>query len=160
MNFYRIFYLWVTSPNFCRLVFAMRTGFLFSNIFRTYSTSVKNEIGRFDSNLPLEGASTPPSSWYLSEDIYRSEQEKIFHNHFSIGRSIFVPISNWSVRVSRVDELSSINKFITRDYYDAKGREEKSILITRSSQSLLKGFHNICRHKGAKLVDEVFNGHR
>jgi Rieske 2Fe-2S family protein len=72
-----------------------------------------------------------PSTWYRREDIFALEREHIF-------------FKEWMC-VAREEEfpLSGDHRVI-----DVLGQ---SILIVRNSQSVLRAFYNVCRHRGARL---------
>jgi Rieske 2Fe-2S family protein len=74
---------------------------------------------------------TLPSSWYLSEDIYRLEREHIF-------------MREW-ICVGREEEVSSAGDHKVLDVYD------ESILLLRNAEGVLRAFYNVCRHRGAQL---------
>jgi glycine betaine catabolism A len=72
-----------------------------------------------------------PSSWYRRDDIFALEREHIF-------------FKEWMC-VARDEEFPEAG---AHRVVDVLGQ---SILIVRNSQGLLRGFYNVCRHRGARL---------
>ena len=74
---------------------------------------------------------TLPSSWYRREDVFALEREHIF-------------FKEWMC-VARDEEFPAAG---AHRVVDVLGQ---SILIVRNAQGLLRGFYNVCRHRGARL---------
>ncbi len=79
-----------------------------------------------------------PSSWYLSEEVYRLEKEKIF-------------CREW-LCVAREEELPEPGDHRVLDVCG------ESILLVRNRQGALRAFYNVCRHRGARLCSPGMNG--
>ncbi|GAP58563.1 putative dioxygenase subunit alpha YeaW [Arthrobacter sp. Hiyo1] len=77
---------------------------------------------------------TLPGHTYVSEDIFRAEQEHIFEQM-------------WFCAV-RTADLEKAGSFKTVQI----GRE--SVLINRTRKGEIRAFYNICRHRGVKLCME------
>jgi glycine betaine catabolism A len=74
---------------------------------------------------------TLPTRWYRSEEAFRAEKERIFaHEWMCVGRE---------------DEIAEVGAYRV---IDVSG---ESILIVRNRQGSLRGFYNVCRHRGARL---------
>jgi hypothetical protein len=43
------------------------------------------EVQRWDPQVPIERATTPPASWYTSPDVYRKEAPLVFHHGWQQG---------------------------------------------------------------------------
>ncbi|MFF7215763.1 aromatic ring-hydroxylating dioxygenase subunit alpha [Streptomyces sp. NPDC008238] len=84
--------------------------------------------------LPDSLIATLPGSYYTDPGIFAQEQERIFE-------------AMWFC-VARSSELGRPGAFRTVDV----GRE--SILVTRSRDHAVRAFHNVCRHRGARLLTE------
>ncbi|MEU3938119.1 aromatic ring-hydroxylating dioxygenase subunit alpha, partial [Streptomyces sp. NPDC029044] len=84
--------------------------------------------------LPDSLIATLPGDHYTDPEIFRLEQEHIFE-------------SMWFC-AARSSELAKPGAFRTVDV----GRE--SILLTRSRDSSVRAFFNVCRHRGAKLCTQ------
>jgi Rieske 2Fe-2S family protein len=74
---------------------------------------------------------TLPSRWYLDDDIYQVEREHIF-------------MQEW-VCVAREEQVIGAGEHKVLDVYG------ESILLVRNTDSQLKAFYNVCRHRGARL---------
>ncbi|MEU1620160.1 aromatic ring-hydroxylating dioxygenase subunit alpha [Streptomyces sp. NPDC005722] len=84
--------------------------------------------------LPDSLIATLPGSYYTDPGIFAQEQERIFE-------------AMWFC-VARSSELGRPGAFRTVDV----GRE--SILVTRSRDHAVRAFHNVCRHRGARLLTD------
>jgi glycine betaine catabolism A len=84
--------------------------------------------------LPESLISTLPGSYYVDENIFALEQQRIFEQM-------------WICAVRSAD-LSSAGEFKTVQV----GRE--SVLVTRDREGAVHAFFNVCRHRGAKLCTE------
>ncbi|KAK9845036.1 hypothetical protein WJX74_009942 [Apatococcus lobatus] len=82
--------------------------------------------------VPLEEASTPPSSWYTSTAVQSLEQEHVF------GK-------NW-LYVGHQRQATSSGDFFTTEAGNVR------LLVTRQSDGRLQAFHNVCRHRGAAVA--------
>jgi Rieske 2Fe-2S family protein len=72
-----------------------------------------------------------PSSWYLSDDIFAREKERIFFREwFCAGREEQLPNPGDSLILDVAGE---------------------SVLVVRTKQRQLKAHYNVCRHRGARL---------
>ena len=74
---------------------------------------------------------TLPSNWYLRDDIFSLEREHIFFR-------------DW-VCVAREEQLPGPGDHLVLDVYG------QSILLLRNTEGKLRGFYNVCRHRGAQL---------
>src|SRR5438445_12670043 len=77
---------------------------------------------------------TLPGYTYVSEDVFRAEQERIFEQM-------------WFCAV-RSSDLAKPGSFKTVQV----GRE--SVIVSRNRKGEVRGFFNVCRHRGAKLCVE------
>jgi len=82
------------------------------------------------------GLGTEPVSYEdsISPEFYELERKAIF--------------SRVWLNVGRVEQLPKVGSFFTKEL-DAAGT---SIVVVRSSADDIRAFHNICRHRGNKLV--------
>ncbi len=74
---------------------------------------------------------TLPRSYYFSPDIFSLESQHIFHREW--------------VCVCREEQLSSATNSLALDILG------ESVLLLRDKDGVLRAFHNVCRHRGAKL---------
>ena len=96
--------------------------------------NVDHEIARFDPSVPLERASTPPASWYTEEAFLERERESILRRNW-----------HFACRADQVSEPGTcVAVEIAGDPY----------FIVRGTDGELRGFHNVCRHHAARLVED------
>lgn len=84
--------------------------------------------------LPVSRASTLHPDAYTSPEFYAIEQERVFG-------------TSW-VAVGCLDDLDQPGDVIVADVAG------QSIIITRAKKGELRAFYNVCRHRGAKLLDD------
>ena len=77
-------------------------------------------------------ARTPPGSIYSDEGIFRKEMEKLF-------------LRQW-LNVGHMTQIPNPGDFFTRDI----GTE--SVLFIRGNDGNVRGFYNVCRHRGTRIV--------
>lgn len=88
----------------------------------------------FNPDLPLEQARTIPRSWYVDPEIYAAECRAVF------GRS-------WHL-AGRAEQLAEPTSFVTCEVAG------EPVLVLRDREGVLRGFHNVCRHRAARVVNE------
>ncbi len=71
---------------------------------------------------------------YVSQSRFNVEQQRIF--------------SKLPIVVAHHSEVASSGDFVKREVAN------RSVLVTRDSEGVARVFHNICRHRGTRLVDE------
>src|SRR6266516_815651 len=84
------------------------------------------------------GAKTLEQKYFVSPEIFAEEQEKIFSRCWML-----------------VGHQSQIGKGV--DYFTAQVAGE-SLIIIRDQRGTVRGFYNVCRHRGTRLRGEQ-NGH-
>src|SRR2546422_8820982 len=84
--------------------------------------------------LPLEEATTLPGRLYHDPAIYEQELRDIF--------------SKMWLCVGREEDIAQPGDFLTRTV----GQE--SVLVVRDAGGAVNAFHNVCRHRGSRLVSE------
>jgi phenylpropionate dioxygenase-like ring-hydroxylating dioxygenase large terminal subunit len=86
--------------------------------------------------------STDPVSYEdsISPDYYELERDAIFRR-------------TW-LNVGRVEQLPRAGSFFTRELAAAR----TSVIVVRDSEGVVRAFHNICRHRGNKLVWNEYPG--
>ena len=104
-----------------------------------YCIAVQTERDRYTPEL-IEAAKrwtpkpTLPGSAYTSEAVWQDEREKVwFHDWVCIGRS---------------EEVGKPGDFLVRDLAG------ESIFLSRNREGVLKGFYNVCSHRGTKFLDD------
>jgi carnitine monooxygenase subunit len=75
-----------------------------------------------------------PAPYFYDESIFQKERLRIFYR-------------SWHL-VAHVNELRSPGDFVSYDILD------QSVIVARSKEGGIKAFHNVCQHRGNRLVDE------
>lgn len=74
---------------------------------------------------------------YISEEYFALERDRIFRQAW--------------INVGRVEDIPDKGDYLVREFAVCK----VSILIIRGSDGIVRGFHNVCSHRGKKLVLEA-----
>jgi Rieske 2Fe-2S family protein len=82
---------------------------------------------------------TLPGRDYHAPDVFELEREKVFFREWFYA--------------GRADEAPEPGDFLTVDVVG------ESILVVRGSDGELRGFYNVCRHRGSRLCDHETRGH-
>ena len=82
------------------------------------------------------GLSTEPLSYEdsISPEYYQREKDAIFKR-------------TW-LNVGRVERLPRVGSYFTKEIAAA----DASVIVVRDKEGRVRAFHNICRHRGNKLV--------
>jgi choline monooxygenase len=96
--------------------------------------SLAKILSAFDPELPLDRARTIPSNWYFAPAIAAAEARAVFGN-------------SWQL-VGRVEQVQSPGQFLTYDHLGP-------LLVVRDSDSILRAFYNVCRHRAAHVATEA-----
>ena len=75
-----------------------------------------------------------PGWTYFSEDLFRLEQEVLFRQHWQL--------------VGHINAIIDPGTYITLDIADERG------FVIRGSDGKVRAFHNLCRHRGSRVVPE------
>jgi len=81
----------------------------------------------------LEKPVVVPAEAYISRDYARAEQDRLF-------RKVWL-------QAGRVEDLRDVGDFITYDI------GPDSVIIVKSGEDELSAYHNVCPHRGRRLVD-------
>ncbi len=76
---------------------------------------------------------TLPSHFYTNEDILNKEKEEIFYK-------------NW-IFAGHVEKVDAPGKYFTFQIFD------QNIMIVRGKDHIVRGFYNVCPHRGHELVE-------
>ena len=86
-----------------------------------------------DSNIPSEWDRSGLPGWaYFSEELFRLEQELLFRQHWQL--------------VGHINALTDVGSFLTLDIANERG------LVIKGSDGKIRAFHNLCRHRGSRVV--------
>jgi phenylpropionate dioxygenase-like ring-hydroxylating dioxygenase large terminal subunit len=88
-----------------------------------------------DDREPWRPRPTLAGSDYTSWEVYDQERERIWWG-------------DW-VCAGRAEELPNPGDYVVRDIAG------ESVLITRNGDGQLRGFYNVCSHRGTKFVDDL-----
>lgn len=75
-----------------------------------------------------------PARYFYDEDVYQRERTQIFFR-------------SWHL-VAHVNELREPGAFVTHDIFD------QSVLVMAGKDGKVHAFHNVCQHRGNRLVEE------
>ncbi|ESQ54249.1 hypothetical protein EUTSA_v10025251mg [Eutrema salsugineum] len=95
-------------------------------------SEISKLVAEFDPEIPLERASTPPSSWYTDPQFYRFELDRVFYGAWqAVGYS---------------DQIKENRDFFT-------GRlGEVEFVVCRDDNGKVHAFHNVCSHHASILA--------
>lgn len=82
----------------------------------------------------LEAAHTLPSRFYFDREIFEAEKRAIFFKAWQLA--------------GHVGEVAEPGQFVCVDIF------EQSVIVVRGQDGVLRGFHNVCQHRGNRLVTE------
>jgi glycine betaine catabolism A len=80
------------------------------------------------------GAKTLPQQYFIAPEIFAEEREKIFSRQW--------------VLVGHHSQIAKVG-----DYFIAKVASE-SLIVVRGKDDIVRGFFNVCRHRGTQLREE------
>lgn len=81
----------------------------------------------------LDEAITFPPEAYISKDYARAEQDKLWRKVWQ--------------QAGRLEDIPKVGNFITYEIMD------DSVIIIRTAEDTIKAFHNVCSHRGRRLID-------
>ncbi len=84
-------------------------------------------------------AATPPGAFYTDEATFRKELERFYYR-------------SW-LNIGREEQIPQPGDFLTRQVGD------ESVIVIRGTDGRARGFYNVCRHRGTRLVEEA-EGHK
>ena len=91
------------------------------------------------------GAKTLPQRYFVSPDVFAEEQEKIF-------------LTQW-VLVGHQSQLAQAGYYFTAEVgppsldYGVTGIGPESLIVVRDKRGEIRGFYNVCRHRGSRLIE-------
>ena len=91
-------------------------------------------VDDYDPNLPLDRASTIPSSWYVNKDLYELELRSVFSNTWQLA--------------ARRDQVAEPGQYVTSDVAG------EPVVVVRGNDGVLRAFFNVCRHHAAAVMTE------
>ncbi|HEY6318719.1 MAG TPA: aromatic ring-hydroxylating dioxygenase subunit alpha [Acidimicrobiia bacterium] len=94
--------------------------------------------GSWTEHYPELGTGLVSYADSVSPEVYEREREAIFAR-------------TW-LNVGRIEQLPKVGSYFTRELDAAR----TAVVVVRASQDEVRAFHNICRHRGNKLVWQDF----
>ncbi len=96
--------------------------------------SIAEIIDSYNPNAPLDDAYSPPAEWYTDARILDFERRNVF-------------AKSWQM-IGRASQVREPGQYATADLAG------EPILIVRGHDGILRGFFNLCRHKGSAILTE------
>ncbi|MCI4344221.1 MAG: aromatic ring-hydroxylating dioxygenase subunit alpha [Thermoplasmata archaeon] len=87
---------------------------------------------------PLDRAATLPGGLFSDPTVYEQELERLI-------------LRSWQC-IGRTDEIAAAGDFLT---FEIGG---SGVVLVRDSDGELRAFHNVCRHRGTRLVEPASGG--
>jgi Rieske 2Fe-2S family protein len=84
------------------------------------------------------GATTLPQKYFVSPEIFAEEQERIFSRHW--------------LSVGHQSQIAEPGDYIVPEV------TEESLIVIRDKSGEIRGFYNVCRHRGTRVCEEA-SGH-
>jgi choline monooxygenase len=97
--------------------------------------TLREKLLPFDDTLPLERARTIPALWYADPEVHAAECRWVFGN-------------TWQA-VGRIDQVAEPGRYFTADLAG------EPIVVVRGDDGVLRAFHNVCRHRAARVVPDA-----
>ena len=79
-------------------------------------------------------AVTVPVEAYISEEYARAERKNLWSKVWQVA--------------GRLEDIPNVNDYLTYEITD------DSILVTRTAENEIRAYHNVCKHRGRRLVDK------
>jgi choline monooxygenase len=95
--------------------------------------SIREILDLYDPSAPLAEALTIPAPWYVDRRVLDLELRTVFAR-------------TWQL-VGRADQVREPGQYLT---WDVAG---EPIVVVRGSDSILRGFYNVCRHHAAAVME-------
>src|SRR5438477_4083421 len=80
------------------------------------------------------GAKTLPQQYFVSEKIFKEEQTKLFARQW--------------VLVGHQSQIANAGNYFTAQV------ASESVIVVRDQRSSIRGFYNVCRHRGTRLCQD------
>jgi glycine betaine catabolism A len=93
---------------------------------------------RKTADTPVAGAKTLPGEYFVSPEVFDGEQKKIFSRQW--------------VLLGHESEIAQAGDFFVPEVAG------ESLIVARDKNGEIRGFYNVCRHRGTRLCEEQ-SGH-
>ena len=98
-------------------------------------SQLKEIVEQYDSKLPLDRASTIPSSWYTDKSFFWHELKTVFSRSWQLA--------------ARREQVTEPGNYVTTDIAG------DPVVIVRGNDNVLRAFFNVCRHHAAAVMTEA-----
>ncbi len=102
------------------------------------ATPKKAPVFRKTTESFTAGAQTLPQCYFVSSEVFAEEETEIFARQW--------------VCVGHDSQLARPGDYFVQDVAG------ESLIVARDQKGAVRGFHNVCRHRGTRLCEEA-NGH-
>jgi glycine betaine catabolism A len=89
------------------------------------------------------GARTLPQQYFVSDEIFRREQEQIFSKHWML-------VGHQS-QIARAGDYFLVSVPPSSD----NGAARESLIVIRDTSGVIHGVYNVCRHRGTRLKEDA-----
>ncbi len=89
--------------------------------------------------VPIERSETIPSSWYTRPEVLEIEKQCLFNQ--------------WWQYIGHVSQVQNSGDQLVANIAG------HPIIVVRGKDNVLRGFHNVCRHRGGPIATENCNSH-
>ena len=100
-------------------------------------------VSRKTADTFAAGAKTLPQQYFVSDEIFRREQEQIFSKQWLLV--------GHQTQVANAGDYFLVSIPSSSDY----GATRESLIITRDKGDVIHGFYNVCRHRGTRLKEDA-----
>jgi choline monooxygenase len=98
------------------------------------TVSLQDHLAAFDPTLPLARARTIPAAWYREPAVHAAEARHVFADSWQLA--------------GRAAQVAEPGAFLTAEVAGLQ------ILVVRGEDGVLRAFHNVCRHRAARVAHE------
>src|SRR5262245_11495427 len=98
----------------------------FIKAYRDRCKSASSSLADYRTTLPQRN--------YVDDDVYSKELKTIWSNNWLFG--------------CFTNQLQCVGSYVTVNY------DKESVILLRDHTNTIRGYHNICRHRGSRLLDQ------
>ena len=104
-------------------------------------------VSRKTAETSASGMKSLPQKYFVSPEIFAEEQEKILSTHWLLVGHQNQLADAGDYFLAKVGSPSS--------HYAATGQGPESLIVIRDQKSQIRGFYNVCRHRGTRLKEDA-----
>lgn len=108
--------------------------------------TTETPVFRKTAETPASGMKPLPQKYFVSPKIFAEEQEKILSRHWLL--------------VGHQSQLANAGDYFLAEVgspssdYGGSGQGPESLIVIRDQKSQIRGFYNVCRHRGTRLKED------